>query len=305
MPRPVSLLMIVLLYCTRSRGMRMQSHYKTASASYGTGWQTGRCTLTLKSVKWSGSQTRVKLSWQCTPSTMSNWNKWREQSTWVSPSSTRCPGMPTLTSSPRRQTTPLPSCKETKRPVIDTCYKTFVRHQVEYGATVWDPHKANNIKKVESVQWRAARFVTGNYRYTSSVTAMIIDLAWESLPHIRQQAKAIMMYYIVTMVHVAIPASQHHQILGAATRGHQYKYRESHTVVSFFPSGIRLWNQLPEELTVAGSLEVFKAGICKNHNIRKCTFRHLHPTKTQISLCIHVVWSDQNFQCLHKETLHP
>ena len=41
-----------------------------------------------------------------------------------------------------------------------------------HAATVWDPHTTENIKKVESVRRRAARFVTGDYRYTSSVTAM-------------------------------------------------------------------------------------------------------------------------------------
>ena len=41
-----------------------------------------------------------------------------------------------------------------------------------HAATAWDPHMTENIKKVESVQRRAARFVTGDYRNTSNVTAM-------------------------------------------------------------------------------------------------------------------------------------
>ena len=55
--------------------------------------------------------------------------------------------------------------------VKDTCYKTFVRPQVEYAATVWYPHTTEN-KKIEAVQLRAARFATGDYHYTSSATAM-------------------------------------------------------------------------------------------------------------------------------------
>ena len=148
--------------------------------------------------------------------------------------------------------------------IKDTCYKTFVRPQVEYAATVWDPH-TTDIKKVEAVQRRAARFVTGDYRYTSSVTGMIESLSWETLQHSRQQAKAIMMFRIVHTM-VAIPASPHLQLLGAATRGHQYRYRVPYSRTktykeSFFPSSIKLWNQLPEELTTAESLETFKAGI--------------------------------------------
>ena len=79
----------------------------------------------------------------------------------------------------------------------DTRYKTFVMPQVEYAATVCDPHTTENIKRVEAVQWRAARFVTGDYRYTSSVTAMTESLLWETLQHKRQQDNAIMMFRIV------------------------------------------------------------------------------------------------------------
>ena len=61
--------------------------------------------------------------------------------------------------------------------VKDTCYKTFVRPQVENAATVWDPHTTENTKKMEAVQLRAVRFVTGDYRYTNSVTAMTEGLS--------------------------------------------------------------------------------------------------------------------------------
>ena len=120
-------------------------------------------------------------------------------------------------------------------------------------------------QKVEAVQQRVARFVTGDYRYTSSVTAMTESLSWETRQHRRQQAKAIMMFRIVNAM-VAIPAFPHLQLLGAATRGHQYKYRIPYCRTntykdSFFSSSIRLWNQLPEKLTYAESLEAFKAGI--------------------------------------------
>ena len=70
-------------------------------------------------------------------------------------------------------------------------HNTFVRPQVEYGASVSDPHTTVNINKVEAVQRRAARSVTGDYRYTSSVTAMISDLEWESRQHRRQRAKGL------------------------------------------------------------------------------------------------------------------
>ena len=60
-------------------------------------------------------------------------------------------------------------------------YQTMVRLVLEYARTAWDPYTQNNIKKLEAVQHRAARFVTGDYRTTSSVSEMTTDLGWETL----------------------------------------------------------------------------------------------------------------------------
>ena len=51
--------------------------------------------------------------------------------------------------------------------------KTLVRPVMEYAAIVWDPSTQENIRKVEMVQRRCARFVLGDYRRTSSVTSML------------------------------------------------------------------------------------------------------------------------------------
>ena len=103
--------------------------------------------------------------------------------------------------------------------IKETCYKTFVRPQLEYAATVWDPHTDINIAKLEGVQRRAARFVTNDYNYTSSVTAMMRALEWESLQQRRQEAEADMMYRIVNSL-VDIPPQHHlHQQGTALTRG--------------------------------------------------------------------------------------
>ena len=36
-------------------------------------------------------------------------------------------------------------------------YTTIVRPVLEYASTVWDPHQANHIKKIEAIERRAAR----------------------------------------------------------------------------------------------------------------------------------------------------
>jgi hypothetical protein len=50
------------------------------------------------------------------------------------------------------------------------CYTTLVRPTLEYASSIWSPSKKDSINKVEAVQRRAARFATGDYQHTSSVS---------------------------------------------------------------------------------------------------------------------------------------
>ncbi|MCG8075849.1 MAG: reverse transcriptase family protein, partial [Candidatus Thiodiazotropha taylori] len=147
----------------------------------------------------------------------------------------------------------------------EACYKSLVRPQVEYASSVWDPPTKNLTQRVEMVQRRAARFVSGDYRRTSSVGAMLDSLGWDSLQLRRTQTKAIMMYRVVHgLVAIDLPAYMHPQ--GVSTRGHSYRYipqycRTQTMKGSYFPSTTLIWNQLPDSLVAAPSLEAFKTGI--------------------------------------------
>ena len=78
------------------------------------------------------------------------------------------------------------------------CYKTLVRPILEYASPVWDPYTASNIDQLERVQRRAARFVVGDYKTTSSTSQMIRDLEWPSLQQRREDSKVVLMYRIKT-----------------------------------------------------------------------------------------------------------
>ena len=65
--------------------------------------------------------------------------------------------------------------------IKEQAYTALVRPQMEYASVVWDPHQRKDIDKLERVQRRVARYVTGRWHNTSSVTSMLQDLQWRSL----------------------------------------------------------------------------------------------------------------------------
>ena len=55
------------------------------------------------------------------------------------------------------------------------------------AASVWDPHTQADIKTLEKVQRRAARWVTSRYRQTSCVDSILTDLDWPTLQNRRKK----------------------------------------------------------------------------------------------------------------------
>ena len=141
------------------------------------------------------------------------------------------------------------------------CYTSLIRPVIEYAATARDPYTARNIQQLE-----AARFVTGDYKTTSSTNQMIANLSWSSLQQRRTEAWLVMMYRITHDL-VDIPVAQYlHPATVMHIRGPSQRYmlpfcRTDVYRHSFFPAGIRLWNQLPEHVATAQTLDSFKAGL--------------------------------------------
>ena len=74
----------------------------------------------------------------------------------------------------------------------------LIRQPIEYGAVIWDPYHKVDIDRLERIQRRAARFVQGDYKHTSSVTAMIDNLEWPSLEERRLQLRINYLIKIMT-----------------------------------------------------------------------------------------------------------
>jgi len=147
------------------------------------------------------------------------------------------------------------------------CYTTLVRPTLEYASSIWRPSKKDSINKVEAVQRRAARFATGDYQRTSSVTAMLQQPQWQILQSRQAYAQTVMIYRIVYNL-VDIPAEHHLNRTTLRIRGHSLRLLVPHTRTtvyrtSFFPQAIRLWNQLPGSVVEVDTLDSFKAQLSR------------------------------------------
>ena len=124
----------------------------------------------------------------------------------------------------------------------------------------------NQISQLDSVQRRAARFVSNNFqdREPGAVTSIISNLKWESLEQRRAKARSVLMYKIVHNLveihaeHLLIPADSRTRGIAAFraiyTRADVYCF-------SFFPRTIIIWNSIPPDVRQTSTIGQFQAGL--------------------------------------------
>ena len=155
--------------------------------------------------------------------------------------------------------------------VKEKCVNTLVRPVLEYGCCVWDPHQANHIEQLEKVQRRCARFVTGNHTLTHGNTKKNLDsLGWPSLETRRARAKLYLLFKAKSNA-IELPLDDlvwkveppktrrssplNFPIPDSTINSHKH---------SFFPSTVRLWNNLPELAKTSQSLPDFRFFVERN-----------------------------------------
>ena len=110
------------------------------------------------------------------------------------------------------------------------------RPSIEYASAVWDPFNKNQISQLDSVQLRAARFVSNNSQ-DREPRADTVHLKWESLEQRRAKARSVLMYKIVHNLveihaeHLLIPADSRTRGIAAFriiyTRADVYRFPSS------------------------------------------------------------------------------
>ena len=89
----------------------------------------------------------------------------------------------------------------------------------EHTLTVWSTHTDTDSNQLEMVLRKAVRFVKNDYSRKSSITAMRMDLDWDTLLQRRDQTHLYMMYRIVHQ-QVEILAERYLTPVDNRTRGH-------------------------------------------------------------------------------------
>ena len=149
--------------------------------------------------------------------------------------------------------------------VKEAAYKGLERPVLDYGSSVWDPQDVVLQEELESVQKRAARFVTGNYNYeTGSMTGILGQLKWESLKKRRKDNKwvslkkrrkdsRLILLYKGLKGKANVPTDDLIPKTRRCRNQHSMAFQTpiANTDVykgSFFPQTIRDWNALPDSL---------------------------------------------------------
>ena len=154
------------------------------------------------------------------------------------------------------------------RNLKSTAFKTLVFPQLEYASTLWSPYTDQDINKLKTVQRRAARWVSRDYRYTSSVSAMLRVLNWRTLDQRRIDSRLVLLYK-VTYDLVAIPAFDYLiQNTRLSSRIHPLAYWQITTLkdyykYTFFPQPILHWNALPHYIPILPTQAQFSTAVCQ------------------------------------------
>ena len=155
--------------------------------------------------------------------------------------------------------------------VKEHVYHVLVRPHLEYASAAWDPHLDKDVKKVESVQRNAARFVKNNYvREQGVVTNLLKDLGWPSLQDRRKYHRLEMFYSIINgQSSLQIPNYLYRPVKRETRTLDSGCFIHTKTTLdiyrhSYFPRTILDWNLLPSHIRQSETKASFLAAL-KQH----------------------------------------
>ena len=151
------------------------------------------------------------------------------------------------------------------RKSLEILYLSFIRPLLEYGSVVWSNCTSQDSQNLENVQLAAARIITGA---TSGTRHQLIyeESGLEKLSERRNKSKLILFYkifkgnapqYLRNLIPTSVDERNRYNVRSGANLS-LFRSRTNLFDSSFFPSVVRLWNNLPLDTRNAEDLSSFK-----------------------------------------------
>ena len=160
------------------------------------------------------------------------------------------------------------------RKALEKIYFAFIRPLLEYSDDVWDNCSAECKTKLESIHNEAGRIVSGATKLCS-IEKLLTELGWDILQERRRKHKLIILYKIVNgltpnYLSDLLPplvGDNNPYSLRNANDIQSFRARTNLFFNSFFPSTIRAWNSLPQDIKDANTVTSFKYRLSRNRQL--------------------------------------
>ena len=160
-----------------------------------------------------------------------------------------------------------------KRETLLTLYNSLIQPQFDYCNVVWDNPTKGLTDRLQRLQNRAARVITGaSYEIRSK--DILNDLNWETLAQRREKHKAILMYKITNDLtpsylsdkFTTVEKTKNYNFRNKAFNLNIPHAKTSYLEKSLLCKGPKIWNSIPTEIRQSSSLNSFKQKI-KNFKV--------------------------------------
>ena len=164
------------------------------------------------------------------------------------------------------------------RSTLNKLYCAYIRPLLEYASEVWDGCNQNDSNRLEKLQLNAARIVTGLPIFASA-NSLYTEIGWETLAERRKKKKLTLMYKIINN---DAPSYLTSLLPHRVNEISNYNLRDNENFeipfsrlctfeTSFFPSTLKLWNDLDQSFRNLPTLSQFKRRL-KKQLIRSNTY---------------------------------
>ena len=177
-----------------------------------------------------------------------------------------------------RKLSVLRSVKLLSRQTLDLLYKLTVRSVIDYALPVYyKTLKQTEMSRLESVQYRAAKVVSGALHFTSK-EKLYDELGWETLTQ-RGNLLSLNIFHKIHL-HETRPLIRHCMPLLNMQDNYDIRHRGVYTPfphkgdkfnLSFFPNTTKLWNSIPKQIQLK-PIDDFKIDI--KNEIKPVRYKH-------------------------------